>query len=103
MQVAIAYVPTDRLQQHGHWMGYRDPAVRRILMVCCGPSVAIACPVGARTVCPCAHGVFCLFAGCVAPTNPAAWHSTHGSSNYMVPWSEMPDQFNLDIQAGTRG
>ena len=83
-------------------MGYRDPAVRRILMVCCGPSAANACPVGARTICPCSHSVFCLMVGCVAPTHPAAWHSTHGSSNYTVPWSELP-QFNLDIQAGLLG
>ena len=37
---------------------------------CCGPSKDRGCPVGARVVGPCAHGVTALFAGCVLPQFP---------------------------------
>ena len=37
---------------------------------CCGPSKDRGCPVGARVVGPCAHGVTALFAGCSLPQFP---------------------------------
>ena len=37
---------------------------------CCGPSKDRGCPVGARVVGPCAHGVTALFAGCDLPQFP---------------------------------
>ena len=46
-------------------------------------------------------GAFALMAGCVAPTFPNVWHSTHGNTNMMVPWKAIGEQYSQDLQDGT--
>ena len=53
----------------------------------CGPSSASldCCPVGARTVGPCAHVAACLLVGSILPGNPAAYRPSHRTQNLLDP------------------
>ena len=51
-KVLLMYVPTSQPIVHNNWMGYRQYATARIKAICCGPSQANCCPVGARTAVP---------------------------------------------------
>ena len=82
-------------------MGYRQASTARIKAVCCGPSRANACPVGARTVAPCAHGTSILFAGCCLSNNQNLFKSTHRAVNIVDPGSGLPAQYSVDIIAGS--
>ena len=84
-------------------MIHRQYETMRIKAVCCGPSTANYCPVGARTVSPCAHGGAALFAGCVLPHQPHLFNSTHTTLNMVDPGSGLPMQYAVDTVAGTRG
>ena len=73
----------------------------RIKAVCCGPSQANMCPVGARTVSPCSHGAASLFAGCVLAHNPGLFKTTHRDLNMLDPGSGLPMQYAEDVIAGS--
>ena len=96
------YVPTSLPNIH-NWMGYRQPHTARIKFICCGPSKNNYCPVGARTVAPCAHGAFILYSGCFLANNPQAFKSTHKSVNIVDPGLGLPSQYDADLMAGSRG
>ena len=100
-KVAIMYVPTTLPVQH-NWMGYRQPQTTgRIKAVCCGPSLANYCPVGSRTVAPCAHGATILFAGCCVAANPLLYKSTHTTMNIMDPGRGLPVDYARDLLTNT--
>ena len=99
-KVVIMYVPTSQPILRYNWMGFRQYQVARLKAVCCGPSNANCCPVGARTVAPCSHGAACLFAGCVLSNNPQMFKSTHKEVNMMDPGSGLPLQYAADLLAG---
>ena len=101
-KVLLMYVPTSLPVQHD-WMGYRQPATRRIKAICCGPSQGNACPVGARTVAPCSHGTTVLFAGCCQAYDPQAFRTTHRNVNIIDPGNRLPLQYGADLVAGTIG
>ena len=88
-KVVIMYVPTSQPLLH-NWMGYRQPSTARIKAVCCGPSKANCCPIGARTVAPCAHSASCLLAGCIISADPTKYNSTHKEVNLMDPGTRLP-------------
>ena len=94
------YVPEGQPVVH-NWMGYRQVEAARIKAVCCGPSRANNCPVGARTVAPCAHGGAVLYAGCVLANNPQLFRTTHKRVNMVDPGSGLPLQYALDTVAGS--
>ena len=73
----------------------------RIKAVCCGPSTANYCPVGARTVSPCSHGAAALFGGCVLANNPGLFKTTHRNVNVIDPGSGLPLQYAVDTIAGS--
>ena len=100
-KVAILYVPTSQPLVHNSWMGYRTEGCARIKAVCCGPSKASGCPVGARTVAPCSHGTTVLLAGCILSNNPALYKSTHREVNMIDPGSGMPLQYAVDLLRGS--
>ena len=99
-KVVIMYVPTSQPLVYS-WMGYRQYDTARIKAVCCGPSTANGCPVGARTVAPCSHGAAVLLAGCCISNNPQLYKSTHKEVNIMDPGSGLPLQYAADLLAGT--
>lgn len=80
---------------------YRQYETARIKAVCCGPSTANYCPVGARTVSPCAHGGAVLFAGCVLANNPLLFNTTHRDLNIIDPGSGLPLQYAVDTVSGS--
>ena len=98
--VVVMYVPTSQPIVHHNWMGYRQYETARIKAVCCGRSQANSCPVGARTVSPCAHGGTTLFAGCCLANNPGLFKSTHSTLNMLDPGSGLPLQYAVDLLAG---
>ena len=100
-KVVIMYVPTSTPVVQHNWMGYREPNTRRIKQVCCGPSQANFCPVGARTTAPCTHGAAMLFAGCCLAYNPQSFATTHSTVNIMDPGSGLPTHYPRDLLAGT--
>ena len=51
---------------------------------CCGPSKDRGCPVGARVVGPCAHGVTALFAGCVLPQFPVIQYLRPSLATFII-------------------
>ena len=102
-RVCLMYVPTSQPIVFNNWMGYRQYSTARIKAICCGPSQANSCPVGARTAAPCAHGATVLFAGCCLPHNPQLFRSTHSTSNIMDPGSGLPLQYGVDLLAGSIG
>ena len=70
--VCIHYKPAN---QPSNLLGVNHPlrypgAAGSLRAVCCGPSKDIGCPVGARVVGPCAHGVTALLVGFVLPQFP---------------------------------
>ena len=99
-KVVVCYIPTSTAVVLHNWMGYRQPAARRIKAVCCGPSQANCCPVGARTVAPCAHGAAILYAGCCLAYNPQSFASTHSTLNLMDPGSGLPTHYAGDLLRG---
>ena len=99
-KVVIMYVPTSTPIVNYNWMGYRHVASSRIKAVCCGPSKNNMCPVGARTVAPCAHGTTALFYGCTLSAFPHLFKSTHSTVNIVDPGSKLPAQYNIDIITG---
>ena len=100
-KIVLLYVPTSQPLIYPNWMGYRQPGAQRIKAVCCGPSQANCCPVGARTASPCAHGAACLYAGCCLASNPQMFVSTHSNLNLMDPGSGLPAAYVGDLLAGT--
>ena len=102
-KVVVLYVPTSQPVVHPNWMGYRQPAATRIKAVCCGPSRANCCPVGARTVAPCSHGAATLFAGCCLSWNPQLFSTTHSTMNLMDPGSGLPVTYSRDLLTGSIG
>ena len=96
-KVALMYVPTSSPQAVHNWMGYRFPNQQRIKAICCGPSKANGCPVGSRTVSPCAHGAFALFAGSCMAFNPLLFKTTHKSGNYLDPGFGLPIDYVNDL------
>ena len=99
-KVVVMYVPTSTPIVHHNWMGYRDHESSRIKAVCCGKSAANSCPVGARTVSPCSHGAFALFAACCVATNPQLFNSTHTTLNMLDPGNGLPLAYAADLFAG---
>lgn len=103
-KVVVMYVPTSQpIMSPQNWMGYRQYSTARIKAVCCGPSQANMCPVGARTVAPCAHGTAVLFAGCCMANNPQVFKSTHSTLNMLDPGSGQPLQYPVDLLTGAIG
>ena len=51
---------------------------------CYGPSKDRGCPVGARVVGPCAHGVTALFAGCVLPQFPVLQYLRPSLATFII-------------------
>lgn len=103
-KVCVMYVPTSQpILVNNNWMGYRQYSAARIKAVCCGPSQANYCPVGARTVSPCAHGGAVLFAGCLLAHNPQIFKTTHSSLNMMDPGNGQPLQYAADLLTGSIG
>ena len=100
-KVLLMYIPTSMPIVFHNWMGYRQYDANRIKAVCCGPSQANMCPVGARTVAPCSHGATILFAGCVLPHNPQQFRSTHSNVNIIDPGNGLPLQYGVDLHAGS--
>ena len=82
-------------------MSCRHYEASRIKAICCGPSVANNCPVGARTVSPCAHGAAVLNAACVIANNPQHFRTTHKNANMVDPGSGLPLQYAVDTIDGS--
>ena len=95
------YVPTTVPVVNHNWMGYREIPTSRIKAICCGPSTANYCPVGARTVSPCSHSATCLYVGCYLAANPQQFRTTHSSLNMIDPGSKLPMQHGVDLHAGS--
>ena len=57
---------------------------------CCGPSKDRGCPVGARVVGPCAHGVTALFAGCVLPQFPVLQYLRPSLATFILQYLRPP-------------
>ena len=102
-RVVIMYVPTSQPIVNHNWMGYRQYSTARLKAVCCGPSQANHCPVGARTAAPCSHGGASLYAGCCLANNPQLFKSTHKTVNMMDPGSGLPQQYAVDLLTGSIG
>ena len=79
-KVVIAFTPV-------HWNRAFDPhseysflPLQSLRMWICGPRSLTGCPVGARTLNPCSHVMYALYALGVVAHNPAAysskWHRT---------------------------
>ena len=102
-KVVIMYVPTSLPLRNNSWMGYRQASTARIKAICCGPSRANYCPVGARTVSPCSHSTTCLFIGCCLAVNPQLFRTTHTPLNMVDPGSSLPIQHGVDLFAGSIG
>ena len=68
-------LPTNLLGAQ-HPLGYPGDA-GYLRAICCGPSRDMGCPVGARVVGPCAHGVAVIFSGCVLPQYPVITTNYH--------------------------
>ena len=96
--VIIAYVPDHvpadpnqnlpalpgwHLQYPG--LGYCSQELQRIIMFCCGPRACVRhiCPIGARTVVPCGHTLFCVYAAGLLSHDPGAFVTTHQRVNYI--------------------
>ena len=73
--------------------------------ICCDKTgVRTACPVGSRTVGPCAHSCAVLMAGCYYAQGGAAnFRSNHRAFNLLDPGLPIDDQYHLDIQQGILG
>ena len=101
-KIALMYVPTSLpIRGNNNWMGYRQYSAARIKMICCGPSTARCCPVGARTVSPCSHSATCLYIGCCLAADPNQYRSTHSTLNMLDPGSRLPMQHHVDLIAGS--
>ena len=121
--VCILYRPANQpsnLLGPNHPLRYPGTA-GYLRAVCCGPSKDRGCPVGARVVGPCAHGVTALFLGCVLPQFPVIiiinhhsfiihwtlsilfqqqFRSTHQNTNIYDPGNGLPIEATRDLLTG---
>ena len=100
--VCILYKPSNlptNLLDAQHPLGYPGDA-GYLRAVCCGPSRDTGCPIGARVVGPCAHGVTVIFSGCVLPQYPAEFKSTHRTTNIYDPGNGLPIEATGDLMTG---
>ena len=117
--VCILYRPANQpsnLLGPNHPLRYPGTA-GYLRFLCCGPSKEIGCPVGARVVGPCAHGVTALYLGCVLPTFPVIiiigrfhwtlailfqheFNSTHRNTNIYDPGNGLPIEATRDLMTG---
>ena len=102
-KVCIMYVPTSTPNVQHNWMGFRQPEAQRIKAICCGPSKANSCPVGSRTVSPCEHGGYALFAGCCMAYQPQLFKTTHRNVNMLDAGSGLPIDYSIDLMTGYLG
>ena len=107
--VAILYVPQelstelteDNMSGNVNWMGYPREA-GRYRFICCGPSTGYnsCCPVGSRTVGPCAHGQSIVVAGSVFSHNPGAYQTRHLPVNILDPGNGLPMAAAIEMISG---